>query len=530
MKTHKGSLLFTVLGLFLCSQTSTAVAGSATWKASPSSGDWNTAVNWTPSTVPNGSSDTATFDVSNITGVSLSANAEVNGIVFNAGASAFTITANNTFGVNITGAGITNNSGIAQNFVVGGNNYGFIGFSNSATAGSQTVFTKKAGPGGVISFLASSSAGSGSFTNEGNGNPINVNIGSGGDIQFSSTATAANGTFTNKGGPATGQIGGTILFRDHSSAKRATLTNEGGTVSGAGGGYIVFINQATAANATLIMNGSTNGGAGGSLQFFTGARGGKARVEVFGNGNLDLTVPPGLNPMPLTIGSIEGTGLVSLGGNSLTVGSNNRSTIFSGTMQDGGKYGGTGGHLTKIGTGTLTLTGASTYTGGTVIDGGTLLVNNTQGSGTGSGGVQLRNGERLGGIGKIAGGVAIDALLSPGKSGTGSIGTLTINGDLLLLGSAGTYEFELNSSTARADKVIANGVTMNSGPQFSFTDLGTATLPAGTVFKVINNTSANPITGTFSNLPDGATFTSNGNTYKANYEGGDGNDLTLTVQ
>jgi hypothetical protein len=35
--------------------------------------------------------------------------------------------------------------------------------------------------------------------------------------------------------------------------------------------------------------------------------------------------------------------------------------------------------------------------------------------------------------------------------------------------------------------------------------------------------------GTFSNLVDGSTFASNGNNFQVNYEGGDGNDLTLTV-
>src|SRR5438552_7700893 len=45
-------------------------AGSATWNLNPTSGDWNTASNWTPATVPNGPDDTATFGVSNITFVS----------------------------------------------------------------------------------------------------------------------------------------------------------------------------------------------------------------------------------------------------------------------------------------------------------------------------------------------------------------------------------------------------------------------------------------------------------------------------
>jgi hypothetical protein len=49
------------------------------------------------------------------------------------------------------------------------------------------------------------------------------------------------------------------------------------------------------------------------------------------------------------------------------------------------------------------------------------------------------------------------------------------------------------------------------------------------VLTLISNTSADPISGTFSNLPDGSIVTINGNNFQANYEGGDGNDLTLTT-
>ena len=35
--------------------------------------------------------------------------------------------------------------------------------------------------------------------------------------------------------------------------------------------------------------------------------------------------------------------------------------------------------------------------------------------------------------------------------------------------------------------------------------------------------------GAFSNLADGSALIVGSNTYQANYEGGDGNDLTLTV-
>ncbi len=54
-------------------------AGSATWAPSSGAtvGDWNTASNWSPQSVPNGSTDVATFAHSFTTGVSLSASAEV---------------------------------------------------------------------------------------------------------------------------------------------------------------------------------------------------------------------------------------------------------------------------------------------------------------------------------------------------------------------------------------------------------------------------------------------------------------------
>ena len=57
----------------------------------------------------------------------------------------------------------------------------------------------------------------------------------------------------------------------------------------------------------------------------------------------------------------------------------------------------------------------------------------------------------------------------------------------------------------------------------------TGTLTPGTILTVINNTSTNPINGTFSNLADGAIVTVNGNNLQASYTGGDGNDLILTV-
>lgn len=505
-------LLFTMLA-------STSFAGSATWKSSPSTGDWNTAANWSPATVPNGSADTATFDVSNVTSVSTSANTEVNSIVFTSGASAFTITASPGFTLTISGAGITNNSGTTQNFTapLGPSGTGSIVFSNSATAGSGTIFTNVGGPttnGGTTTFLDNSSAGEATVVNNMNGETI-----------FTGNSTAANGTFTidessalefhdsSNAGHGAFTNNNLIFFRDYSSAADGTFTVDGTvTVSDT---RLGFLNYSTASNATLIST-------GGSIFFFGHSTGGTARVEIFGGGDLDVSQHTG----KLTIGSLEGDGTVYLG--KLVVGSTKLNTRFSGVIQDGL----TGpGSLFKVGGGTLTLSGPNTYSGGTTVSHGKLSIVNATGSGTGSGAVQV-NGGTLGGTGKISGAVTVGngttsgAILLPGTAK--KPGTLTIN-NTLTFNSMSTYECVLNRATPAAGKVNALGVTINSNATFKFVDTTTGTLTKGTVFTVINNTSANPIFGTFSNLPDGSTFTSNGTTFKANYEGGTGNDLTLKI-
>jgi autotransporter-associated beta strand protein len=217
--------------------------------------------------------------------------------------------------------------------------------------------------------------------------------------------------------------------------------------------------------------------------------------------------------------------MVFLGGAVLSIGSNNLSTSFSGVIE------GTGGGLTKLGSGGLTLTGANNYLGTTTIEGGKLVVNNTTGSGTGSGQVQIKDGW-LAGMGTIAGAVLVGtgsgakAILAPGQN-KGRPDTLTIESPLTF-NSDGIYQCEVNSRRAVADKVVANGITIDGG-RFTLRDSRGFVLPPGTVFTVIDNTSANQISGIFSNLADGATVVAGSNTYQANYEGGDGNDLTLTV-
>ena len=172
------------------------------------------------------------------------------------------------------------------------------------------------------------------------------------------------------------------------------------------------------------------------------------------------------------IGSLTGGGTVGgnviLGAATLTVGGDNTSpAAFAGAIS------GTGGSLTKIGSGILTLTGANTYSGHTTVSAGTLLVNNTTGSGTGTGPVLVGLGATLGGSGRISGQVTIQngGILAPGNSP----GTLSISNSLTL--SSGTISnFELQSS-AIYDRVISitnmtfggtlNVVSYAGGPTFA---------------------------------------------------------------
>lgn len=96
-------------------------------------------------------------------------------------------------------------------------------------------------------------------------------------------------------------------------------------------------------------------------------------------------------------------------------------------------------------------------------------------------------------------------------------------------GATYTYSFKAKGRKAKTDKAIANGVTINSGASINLSGTTQGVLTQGLVLTVISNTAATPISGAFSNLPDGAIANVNGSNLQASYHGGDGNDLTLTV-
>jgi MYXO-CTERM domain-containing protein len=95
----------------------------------------------------------------------------------------------------------------------------------------------------------------------------------------------------------------------------------------------------------------------------------------------------------------------------------------------------------------MALTGANTYSGGTTVSGGTLLVNNTVGSGTGTGVVTVNNGGTLGGSGKINGATTLNSggMITPGAGNTSA--DTTLHGSSLIWNGGGTISLELGATT-----------------------------------------------------------------------------------
>ena len=258
--------------------------------------------------------------------------------------------------------------------------------------------------------------------------PVFANDGS---LNFVGSSTAANATIANI------FAGGTV-FLDSSTAGGSIITNDTA-------GYTEFHGTSTAGSATVTTN------SGGSTFFSDFSTGGSATVATNGTGLFDISP---LSSGGLMAGSIAGDGRYLLGSKSLTVGSNNQSTTVSGSIEDGGVVGGTGGSLVKTGTGTLVLSGVNSYTGRTTVNAGALSVNGS----TASSVVTVVNpGGTLGGSGTV-GTTQINSggTLSPGNS----IGTLTVNGNLAF-GAGSTYAVEVSPSAA--DQTNVSGTAALAG-------------------------------------------------------------------
>jgi autotransporter-associated beta strand protein/probable HAF family extracellular repeat protein len=180
------------------------------------------------------------------------------------------------------------------------------------------------------------------------------------------------------------------------------------------------------------------------------------------------------------------------GAATLTVGSDNTSTTFIGSVQNGTAV----TALTKVGTGTLTLTEFNTYTGATFVNGGTLDV---EGSIASSSLTTVNAGATLTGSGTVGNAlIANGGAFIPGSGTPGS--SMTVAGNLAFQSGA-LYLVQLNPATSSFANVTGTASLNGSA--------GAAFLAGNYVAKQYTIlTAAGGVSGTFGsfntlNVPSG---------------------------
>jgi len=252
----------------------------------------------------------------------------------------------------------------------------------------------------------------------GNNSAVTVASGAVLDLNsFSQTLGALSGAGNATLGAATLTAGG----NNSSTTFSGVLSGTGGLVK-AGSGTLTLSGANIYTGAMSVNAGTLQAGA----------------ANAFGN-NSAVTVASGavlgLNSFNQTLGALSGAGNATLGAATLTAGGNNSSTTFSGVLS------GTGG-LVKAGSGLLILNGANSYSGATTVAAGTLEIGdiNTPG-GSIANNVTVNAAGTLRGHGSITGDVINSGSIMPG----GSIGTLTVNGNVLF-NPGSVFSVELSPS------------------------------------------------------------------------------------
>jgi autotransporter-associated beta strand protein len=314
-----------------------------------------------------------------------------------------------------------------------------------------------------------------------------------------------------------------------------------GGISGAGG-----VTELSFASGTLYFDGSINNTYGGTTRVFGGTLmlnkanfdGAVPHDLIIGDGlggtNADVVRLLNLNQIDNTahvtisssglwdlnghldgVDALTGTGNITLGafGGDLYPGINGASSTFDGLIS------GSAG-IQKYSIGTFTMTANNTYTAVSSIQDGGLVINGNQPQSA----VSISAGGTLGGSGTV-GEIVCAGTLSPGTSP----GILTSSN--LTFSSGGIYQVQLTGPVAGTgyDQMNVHGTNNLANASLQVVPAFSAPVGIGTQLTIINNDLADPITGTFNGLPNGAVFSAGFFKFQINYNGGDGNDVVLTV-
>jgi fibronectin-binding autotransporter adhesin len=406
--------------------------------------------------------------------------------------------------------------------------------------------------GGTLTLSAANNYSGGTTLSAGTLNFANANALGGGAVSFTDNATLqAGGAFTvaNAVSIASGKTG-TLDTNGNATTLSGALTGSG-TLTKTGGGALTL----TAGLANTLGGGiNVNAGrlevtdglsltnAPGTITVASGAAFNYSKN--FGSGNnltnalhLSGAGADGFGALNLR-GNVTATGAITLDGDTTISHDFNNATISGsitgadrsltltttqsaqpGLVVSGTISLGTGGITVNGagGTNSVTLSGNNSYSGGTIVSTGSLLVNNSAGSGTGSGAVTVNSGAALGGTGRINGAVNVSGVLSPGAS-IESLGT-----GALTLNNGSNFKYELDTVAVAGDLLhVTGGLNIGSNVTLDLTDLAAISeaMTAGTKLTLISYTGAwND--GTFDGYADDSTFLFANNQWRINY-----NDLT----
>ncbi len=382
---------------------------------------------------------------------------------------------------------------------------GANGISNLGTinrgAGALTLNSS----GAITQNAGDSIAGSGALIKQGIGTLTlsNANTYTGATLINAGTlAVTVNNALGTSAGGTTIASGATLDLRNVTYSSTEALTVNGGTILASTGTSSLAGNIALGANSTVnvtgaqltlsrVISGATFGidkQSAGTLVLagantYTGSTnvsGGTLRLNATNRiaNTSAVTVASGatfdMNNFSDTVGSLAGSGNVTLGSATLTAGGNGTSTTYSGVVS------GTGG-LTKAGAGVMTLSGANTYTGATRISGGTLRA---------SGGNAIADASAVT-LANVAGAsldLTNDETIGNLSSGGATGGNVTLNTNTLTVNQAGTTTYSgAISGTGGLVKNGAGALTLSGVNSYS----GQTLLNAGTLAAGANNVFGN---------------------------------------